>query len=54
MTKDEFDVMRLMVMLNAGYAYDRLPDDDRQLLFALMIELAKQENMKKENGKNDD
>ena len=54
MTENEFDVMRLMVMLNAGYAYDRLPDDDRQLLFALMIELAKQENMKKENGKNDD
>jgi len=55
MTKNEFDVMRLMVMLNAGYAYDRLPDDDRELLFALMIELAEQTEQKiKENDKNDD
>lgn len=53
MTKNEFDVMRLMVMLNAGYAYDRLPDEDRELLFSLMVELAEQNN-KKENDKNDD
>lgn len=53
MTTDEFDTMRLMVMLNAGYAYDRLPDEDRELLFALMVELAEQ-NSKKENDKNDD
>lgn len=42
MTKEEFDIMRLMVMLNAGYAYDKLPEEDRILLYNLMVELAKE------------
>lgn len=42
MTKEEFDIMRLMVMLNAGYAYDKLPEEDRILLYDLMVEFTKE------------
>lgn len=51
MTKEEFDVMRLMVMLNAGYAYDKLPEEDKILLYDLLVEFAKETD---EVANNDD